>query len=561
MRRASAVILSCLFSSSSLLADSLSGNFITDRPSADRPKLPEFIPEKLPSFQLPPVETLIPKNSPSTVKIRLKGVKFTGNTVISDTQLQKIAQAYVGKPVLVGELEVLRQNISQYYSDQGYVNSGAVLPDQHFQDGIIHYQIIEGKLSQIRVSGTGWLRPDYVSERLQTKRDKPLNANELRQNFQQLLLDPLIERMNGNLVPGAGRGESILDVAVTRARPYQLTLDANNYRPPSIGSDQGKLSGWVRNLTGFGDTVDGNFLYSEGSLGGAGGFSVPLNAYDTRFNFHFDLNNVSVIEQTLKPIDIKSDYLAYDFSLIQPLIKNLNRNFNVGISFNVKENQTFLSDRPFSFSQGAVDGLTKDSALRFSLDFTERLEHHVFSARSTTSVGINAFNATWHNGSNLPDGDFVAWLGQLQYAGQVLDGTLILRGDLQYSEDKLIPMERFSLGGRFSVRGYRENELVRDRGYVLSAEFRYPLLSNDVGGTLPGQLTLFPFMDYGAGWNIGAGQTTDYLHSVGIGLAWQPIKRFTTEMMYAYALNTASAKSDYNLQDSGLHWGVSWTAF
>lgn len=564
MRCHLALVLAGLFSSSTLLADASSGGFITDRPSAGRPFVPKFIPEKLPGFFVPPVEnTLIPKEKTSTVKIRLKGVEFTGNTVISHGQLQKIAQAFIGRPVSAGELEEFRQKISQYYSDQGYVNSGAILPDQRFQDGIIRLQIIEGRLSQIRVTGTGWLRPDYVSGRLQTDSDRPLNINELRQNFQQLLLDPLIERMNGSLIPGTERGKSILDVAVTRARPYQLTLDANNYRPPSIGSEQGKLSGWVRNLTGFGDIVDGSLLYSEGSLGGAGGFSMPLNAYDTRFNFHFDINDVSVIEQTLKQIDIQSEYLAYDFSLIQPLIKSLNRNLNFGASFNVKENQTFLSGQPFSFSQGAVDGLTKDSVLRFSLDFTECLEHHVFSARSTASVGINAFNATWHNGNNLPDGDFVAWLGQLQYAGQVLDtgGTLILRGDVQYSGDKLIPMERFSLGGRFSVRGYRENELVRDKGYVLSAEFRYPLVKDDAGDQFPGQVTLFPFMDYGAGWNLGEGQQISYLHSVGIGLEWQPVKHFTTEIMYAHALNTATAKSDYNLQDSGLHWGVSLSAF
>jgi hemolysin activation/secretion protein len=249
--------------------------------------------------------------------------------------------------------------------------------------------------------------------------------------------------------------------------------------------------------------------------------------------------------------------------LVQPLIQTLNRNFNVGVSFNLKENKTFLLGEPFGFSEGAVNGVTKDSVLRFSLDFTERLEHHVFSARSTTSVGINAFNATWHKDKNLPDGNFVAWLGQVQYAGQLFntDGTLILRGDLQYSDDKLMPMERFSLGGRYSVRGYRENEVVRDKGYVVSAEYRYPLFKDEVGSDFPGQVTIFPFMDYGAGWNRGERKQISYLHSVGIGLEWQPVKYFNTEIMYAHALNTAEKKSDYNLQDDGLHWRVTLSAF
>jgi hemolysin activation/secretion protein len=548
-----------------LQADTTPNNIITDRPSSNRPELPGFVPNKKPSFALPPVEEkVIPKSNASNIKIQLKVVEFSGNTVVSNEQLQKIAQPFIGTPIFVNQLEELRQKISEYYSDQGYMNSGAVLPDQNFKDGIIRLQIIEGKLKEIRVTGTEWLSPDYISDRLQTDANQPLNITELRQRFQLLLLDPLIERMNASLIPGTQRGESILDIAVTRARPYQLMLSTDNYRPPSIGSQQGKLSGWIRNLTGFGDTIDGSVVYSEGSLGGSGGFSVPLNAYDTRFHFHFDINNASVIEEPLKQIDIKSEYLAFEFGLVQPLIQSLNRNFSVGVSFNVKENQTFLLGFGFPFSPGASsEGVTKDSVLRFSLDFTERLEKHVFSARSTTSVGINAFGATWHQEKNVPDSDFVAWLGQVQYAGQFFDdgGTLILRGDVQYTDNVLMPMERFSLGGRYSVRGYRENELVRDKGYVVSAEYRYPLFQDESKDNFLGKVTLFPFMDYGEAWNRGEKTKNDYLHSVGIGLEWQPVKYFHSEIMFAHALKKASSKAQYDLQDSGVHWRVTLSAF
>jgi len=559
----SLIIPSLLFSTVSL-ADSLSGGVITDRPSANKPKLPDFIPEKIPTLTLPPVDkTILPKEQTSTVKIQLNGVKFVGNTVFSDAQLQKIAAPFLNKPVLMSDLEELRQQISQYYSEQGYINSGAILPDQQFKQGIIVFQIIEGHLTDVRVKGTEWLSQDYVGDRLQPDNDNPLNINTLRQHFQQLLLDPLIERMNGNLIPGTQRGESILEVDVIRARPYQLNLTFDNYRPPSIGSEEGKLSGWVRNLTGFGDIIDGTLTYSRGTLGGSGGFSIPLNASNTRFNFHFDISRAGVVEQPLKEVDIKSEYSGFEFGIVQPIIQTLNRNFALGLAFNVKENKTSLQGIPFGFSQGAdKNGVTKDSVLRFSLDFTERLEHHVFSARSTTSVGIHVFNPTWYS-DGTPDGNFVSWLGQVQYAGQLFDeaGTLILHGDIQYTDDSLLPLERFSLGGRYSVRGYRENEVVRDKGYVISAEYRYPLLSNDNANNFPGQLTVFPFMDYGAGWNRGERQQIRYLHSIGVGLAWQPIKNINTEIIYAHDLNTTNSQSAYDLQDSGLHWQVTFSAF
>lgn len=71
---------------------------------------------------------LIPQAQKNAVKIQLKGIKFIGNTVIGDDELQKIARPFLGKAVSTTELEDLRLQISQYYNQLGYVNSGAILP-------------------------------------------------------------------------------------------------------------------------------------------------------------------------------------------------------------------------------------------------------------------------------------------------------------------------------------------------------------------------------------------------------------------------------------------------
>ena len=537
---------------------------LIDRPSAVRPELPKYVPKTMPSFKLPPVEQVLGhKDQGNRLKIQLNGVKFVGNTVIDEAELQELAKAFVGQAVTIADLEELRQKISQYYLEQGYVNSGAVLPEQKFEHGVITMQIIEGKLSEIRVQGSEWLESSYISDRLYHD-DDVLNVNELRENFQMLLLDPLIEQMNGSLLPSSQRGDSILEVNVVRARPYQMFLTADNYQPPSISSTVGHLGGWVRNLTGLGDMLSGAVAYSEGLIGGTGDYSIPLNAENTRFNFHIDRNNTTIVEPTLQPLDIRSRYVNYEFGFTHPVINSLNRNFNVGVAFNYKKNRTSMLNEPFDFSEGSVNGITSDSVLRFTLDFTERFEKQVLSARSTTSVGINAFNATWHKNPYLPDGDFVSWLGQLQYGAQLFDtdASVVLRADVQYSDNKLMPLERFALGGRYSVRGYRENQLVRDKGYALSAELRYPVIKQDSEYHL-GTVTLFPFMDYGAAQNRGDRQNIVHLYSVGMGLEWQIAKQFSTELIYAHALNNPPPvpKQDYDLQDSGFQWRVNLSAF
>ncbi len=135
-----------------------------------------------------------------------------------------------------------------------------------------------------------------------------------------------------------------------------------------------------------------------------------------------------------------------------------------------------------------------------------------------------------------------------------------LRGDAQFANDELLPLEQYAVGGVYSVRGYRENELVRDQGFAVSAEFHYPLMQESVDGFFPGRLEAIPFMDYGGAWNVGDSRNILYLHGAGIGLAWIH-RHFSAEVYYAHDLNQAVEKSDYNLQDASLYFRVTTFLF
>jgi hemolysin activation/secretion protein len=75
------------------------------------------------------------------------------------------------------------------------------------------------------------------------------------------------------------------------------------------------------------------------------------------------------------------------------------------------------------------------------------------------------------------------------------------------------------VGGRYSVRGYRENFLVRDNAFLASAEIRVPVVRNVA---VADYLELAPFYDYGRGWNAlgDAPRSINSIDSVGMGLRW-----------------------------------------
>jgi hemolysin activation/secretion protein len=194
------------------------------------------------------------------------------------------------------------------------------------------------------------------------------------------------------------------------------------------------------------------------------------------------------------------------------------------------------------------------SALRFIQEYVHRTPTSVIAARSRFSVGLDVLNAT-SNAGPLPDGRFFSWLGQLQGVRRFDDWwgmQLLGQMNLQIANDRLFPLEQIPLGGRFSVRGYRENTLIRDNGFIFSVESRFPLLRYASGEPL---LQFAQFVDVGRAWQA-KGDTPDpqTLASVGLGLRWAvlPRDRARFELYWGVPLNHVDHPSG-NLQDYGIH--------
>jgi hemolysin activation/secretion protein len=201
----------------------------------------------------------------------------------------------------------------------------------------------------------------------------------------------------------------------------------------------------------------------------------------------------------------------------------------------------------------------------------------VIALRSQFSLGVDLFGATINtvaddlttpeqNESVVPTGRFFAWLGQVQWVRRFTpnDMQLLLRLDAQVSKDPLFPLEQIAIGGRFSVRGYRENQLVRDNAVLLSLESRFPLIRRRRWAEF---LQIVPFVDFGWGQNRNVfTPSPNALASVGVGVRWAarwtavvPI-RLQFEVFWGQKLVDVSTAGG-NLQDKGLHLQVGLSSF
>ncbi|MCC2607874.1 ShlB/FhaC/HecB family hemolysin secretion/activation protein [Planctobacterium marinum] len=543
----------CLIVSSGAVAQELVPN-----PADLRPALPEFVAvDESGPFTLPEVKAPVQSNR-SEAQFFLSNVRYQGNTLFTETELNQQIARYIGRPVSVSELEAMRIALTQFYIAKGYINSGVILPDQTAQNGIIVFQVIEGRLNSIALSGMDDIDPHYITGRLLPDNSAPFHLPDFQERYQLLLNDPLFDKFDGRFRPGIAPGESILDLTITPATPYGLELQLDNYGSASSGEEQLTLNGYYLNWLGHGDTLSASVRVKEGSVGGNLMYQLPMNQNDTRLTVQLGFNDSDVIEQQIAVLDIESDYQSTDISISHPLLSSLNHALRISASLSVRENRGSLLDQPFSFASGENNGLSRVSAVRVALQGSIRSAKQVWSGHLRYSQGITAFYAT-DNDNLAPDSDFSALLLQLQYARLFAQGVqLTWRADAQISSDGLLPLEQFALGGARSVRGYRENELVRDEGFVTSLQINAPLFDDlDYSGRF-GALQGYIFMDYGEGnYRTALQDSAEPLWSAGLGLLWQFSPEWQVELVYGHAINTPQDRANHVLQDDGIHMRIS----
>jgi hemolysin activation/secretion protein len=515
--------------------------------------------EPSPGFVLPPIPEAGPGSRPiGDGELNLERVEFVGATAFSQAELAAVAEPFIGVGRTPEDLEELRYRLTRKYVDAGYINSGALLVTPQPVEGRVTYRLVEGSLSEIRVSGTGRLDPDYVRDRILLSAGPPVNTHALQERFRLLLQDPLIERLNGSLGPGLKSGEGRLDLQVERARPYALTLGLDNYKSVSSGEFQANLSGELRNLTGWGDALWLDLAMAEGYRNAGLAFELPLSASGLKLRLDASFSRSEIVETPLDELNIESDYEKYGGEISYPFIRELDRTLTIGLGLHAQESSNELLGQPFSFSAGEEEGRSRVASVSLPIDYVERGTNLAWAIRSNLIAGIEAFGATNHD-NGTPDGQFLVWQGQFQYARLIpsLGGRLIYRANVQLSDDELLPISRFSVGGALSVRGYRENQQVGDYGYATSLEYRHPIQSRE-SDKIPGTLELSGFFDLGR-TGLRDGGKGELLASVGLGVNWRPTPGLSLDLTWAHPLKREPLIDGDNWQDHGIHLRLAWS--
>ncbi len=486
--------------------------------------------------------------------LKVESIELRGSTTIDESEKDGLLDDYYHRELFPEDLVAIRNLITHYYIDHGYLSSGATISRDHYKNGVLYIDVVEGALPEMNISTSGNLTSRYINRLVSSKLNLPFNIQEFQVAIQRAEQDIRIDYIRAELRPGNSPGLSKMNLVVSETNPLHFVVKANNYRSPSVGEQQIQLGISHQNLTGHGDELSLFYDRTEGTDGGGIDYRFPVLSAATHAELYFLRGETIVIEKPFDEIDITSDIDTFGVMLNHVMWRESNQNI-IAVGLERKSSKTTLLGEPYDFSFGYSDGESEASVLVLSGEYVRKTSQDALVARVIYRREVEWFGL---NALPSPVDDFQLVIAQLKFARRfewARLGQLVwsLTANLQLTKDILPSFEKFALGGHQSVRGYRENSLLKDNAFELLSEIRIPILQNvNLNGL---EVSLIPFIGFARGWNsvdIANSNRFDELGSAGVGIKLTHGSGVGFDLFWAQRFNKKD-RFGHSLQDQSLH--------
>lgn len=487
---------------------------------------------------LPAPEPKIAPSNPTTpavsqgVRFTVKRFVFEGATKVATSDLERICAAYTGRPITYQELDSLKDQIGEYYRNQGWLVR-VFFPKQDITDGTVRIVIVEARLGDVGINNE--------SERVANSRVKTwiyshnpkgeiLSLDDLDRSVLLLNDLPDVSVPVSTLKEGLHPGETILDLTVADKPLGNLMAAVDNYGDNSTGKVRETANLVINAPLGFGEQVSLYGLNSEGSSYGRLAITTPVGSDGLRVGINGSFMNYRVINPSFTQLWANGNSSTGGLEASYPLIRTRPTNLVAIANWSYSDfknwsNGVHTAEQNYSSSVGQL-GLSAnhlDSLLGGGIN-TGSL---IISIGKISRPMDGQYNQQYGVGGNFT---------KLRYAfnrNQTLaeDVSLYLAASGQVASKNMDSSEQLYLGGPFNVRAYATGEGASTQGNLLTAELRQKI---------PYDIQLTAFYDYG---NVQAYKsvpaTYNYsnsyiLQGYGLGVDWKPLKYINLKAVWAH---------------------------
>jgi hemolysin activation/secretion protein len=507
-------------------------SFAQTRPdSGSTQQQPEQQIQKLPGLGAPSVTSKAFKRAVvgGDIKLTPAGFRFSGNTLISNADLQAAVAGLVGKQIDFNGLAEAASSLRQLYAAQGYVLTDVYLPEQQFSasGGIVEFAVVEARvgLVRVKVAENSGISESYALDLAQSYLVKGTPIT------QYVLDEPvlLLRDMPGTdaeavVMPGSEPGEADVEILVTqRGKSVDPFVALDNAGARSAGEYRLTLGATVNAPLQLGDVLSAQIQAADqrGSALYRLSYTLAAGIRGTKLTASFTQSRYALGKQFASLGALGKAEVA-GWSAVHPLVRGRYTNLFASIE---------LADKMLTDTVNPDSPATLKHVVLFRLGLLGNHSDRLLAGGATNfSVGISGGKLNLMDSQSQIDdigafgsraaGNFYKINAELQRVQYLSDSSSILLAMTgQFASKNLTSAEKFSLGGPTGVRGYPIGELVGDEGAVVSLEYRY--LTGWLADDQP--LSLSAFTDYGSIRRDKKSRTSNipnsaHIQSAGFGL-------------------------------------------
>lgn len=519
-------------------------------------------------------QKLLDSTSAKTAQcFQINDVSLIGSTLISKSAQRKLLKPFVGKCIDGKELANLVSVVNRYYQNKGYVSAQVMVPKQNIQDGSLELKVIEGKIEEIILNDNSATDKMQEFTAFGNLEGEYLNLNEINQGIYQ------INRLPSNhavmkIEPGSSEGESRVIVDNKKTLPVRATIGYDNLGNKFTGVRRTNFSGALDNLLFLNDSINLNYStnlnddnHQKNINSFSGNFAIPLHYYTLTFDY--SKSDFRGTNQGISgPLHLTGFSDRKSFTLDRVLFYEGNLRISSSASLTQKESASYLNYVRIDNSQ------RKLTIANFAVSLSNYFENGInLYLKPSYSKGLKLLNAK-KDEADLPANVAKAQFDLIKFYASIskkfilpkLNAPIILATEMdsQISKNTLYGSEQFSVGGYYSVRGFRENYVIGDSGYFfrnkISANLGsllLPMIEEPEVLTYLNKFKLEPFYDYGHAqnrYNSSGGR----LSGAGIKTIFES-KYFNASITYSQALQKSKQITSPVKENKMLYFEVSAT--
>jgi hemolysin activation/secretion protein len=415
-----------------------------------------------------------PKASPRAGTILVKKIVLVGGSAISMRTIDRVLAGHEGRRLAASQLRDIAKRVEELYHAHGYLLARVFLPEQEITDGVVKFQVVEGRYGHVVVEGN-----DFYTERFIRRFFWPARRTDVvsRTRLERaLLILNEFPDLQVQSVFKAGREVGTADVylKVRDERPLHLEFAYDNFGNRFVGENRITLGGLAGSILTEGDRL---ILRGTQAMPGESDpfiqaeYGFPIDHYGRRFFMQYATAS-TIVGEELAVLDIRGEAEILTLGVANPLARSTRMTSNLSVAFVGKGVENFL----FGTRLQSKDDL-RNLVVAYDQSWLDGGGRTLATVAATKGLG-DGFGGTRPGDAQASrpgaSSEFIKLTADVARVQRYSPHNLfLLRVQGQATTDPLLVPEQFSLGGADSVRGYRQSEFLGDHGYALTLEYRH----------------------------------------------------------------------------------------